>query len=86
MIAEAPSGAFFNIKLEDLFYVVLLVIGLSKMQNVDHKLAEIRNKFRTYYDTELKHKYVELEPARKKYFKWFCFLFILFLGAFFGLF
>lgn len=48
------------------------------MWNVDHKLVAIRNKFRDYYNGELKCKYAELEPARKKYLRKFWFRFTLF--------
>lgn len=48
------------------------------MHGVNYKLVEIRNKFRNYYNGELKHKYEELEPARKKYLRKFWFRFVLF--------
>ena len=40
---------------------------------VDSKLVELRQNFREYYNDGLKRKYAELEPARKKYLKKFCF-------------
>ena len=54
------------------------------MRGVDYKLAEVRNKFRDYYNGELRHKYEELEPARKKYLRkfwcWFVFFTLIALG------
>lgn len=54
------------------------------MRGVDHKLVAIRNKFRDYYNGELRHKYEELEPARKKYLRkfwyWFTFFTLVALG------
>ena len=48
------------------------------MDGVDYKLVEIRRLFREYYNGELKRKYAELEPARKKYLRKFWFWFVLF--------
>ena len=54
------------------------------MRGVDYKLVEIRDKFRGYYNGELKRKYAELEPARKKYLRKFWFWFVLFAAIALG--
>lgn len=48
------------------------------MQGVDYRLVEIRSKFREYYNGKLRHKYAELEPARRKYQRRFWLLIIFF--------
>ena len=55
------------------------------MYKVNYKFLALREKFRTFYDNELRKKYQELEPIRQKYLKYFilwCFLFTFLAGIY----